>query len=66
MTALACPKNAAAGMGLRTMAYRASVIGATFNVERLPSRGTRVICKLPVGSVASKTHDTKSQSSIGG
>jgi signal transduction histidine kinase len=48
------------GMGLRTMAYRASVIGATFNVERQLARGTRVTCQLPVGSFASKTHDTKS------
>lgn len=54
------------GMGLRTMAHRASVIGATFNVERLLSCGTRVTCKLPVGSFASQTHDTESQSSIGG
>ena len=48
------------GMGLRTMAYRASVISAAFNIERLPSCGTRVTCKLPEGGIASKTHDTKS------
>jgi signal transduction histidine kinase len=47
-------------MGLRTMAYRASVIGATFNVERLSSRGTRVICKLSEVGIPSETHDTKS------
>jgi signal transduction histidine kinase len=48
------------GMGLRTMAYRASVIGASFNVARLPKGGTRVTCQLPDGKVPSKTHDTKS------
>ncbi len=53
------PQEIPGGMGLRTMAYRASVIGATFNVERLLSRGTRVTCKLPNGSFASETHDTK-------
>lgn len=36
------------GMGLRIMAYRASLIGATFKVERLPSRGTRVTCTVPM------------------
>ena len=35
------------GMGLRIMAYRASMIGAAFNIERLPMRGTRVTCTLP-------------------
>jgi signal transduction histidine kinase len=54
------PQKMPGGMGLRTMAYRASVIGATFNVERQFSRGTRVTCKLPVGSFASEIHDTKS------
>jgi signal transduction histidine kinase len=49
-----------AGMGLRTMAYRASVIGATFNVEGEPSHGTRVTCKLPAGRFAAEFHDAKS------
>jgi signal transduction histidine kinase len=49
-----------AGMGLRTMAYRASVIGASFNVERQASRGTRVSCRLPNGSFAPQIHETKS------
>jgi signal transduction histidine kinase len=54
------PSRMPAGMGLRTMAYRASVIGASFNVERQLSRGTRVACKLPNGSFASEIHDTES------
>jgi signal transduction histidine kinase len=49
-----------AGMGLRTMAYRASVIGATFTVERHLSRGTRVSCKLREGSFATDIHGAKS------
>lgn len=39
------------GMGLRTMAYRASVIGANFEVARPASGGTRVICTLPQGNI---------------
>jgi signal transduction histidine kinase len=54
------PPKIPGGMGLRTMAYRASVIGATFRVERQLARGTRVTCKLPVGSFTSSTHDTES------
>lgn len=38
------------GMGLRIMAYRASMIGAVFGIERLPSRGTRIICTLPANA----------------
>jgi signal transduction histidine kinase len=34
--------------GLRAMAYRADLIGATFNMERLPTRGTRLTCVLPL------------------
>ena len=41
------------GMGLRLMAYRADLIGATFNIERLP-QGTRVTCALPVSGT---THE---------
>ncbi|EEF62621.1 sensor histidine kinase [Pedosphaera parvula] len=63
------PENARSsgqGMGLRIMAYRASIIGASFNIERLPTKGTRVICILPATSnLSSDTHGTKAQSSIG-
>jgi signal transduction histidine kinase len=48
------------GMGLRTMAYRASVIGAIFNVERQLARGTRVTCTLPAGSFISEIHGDES------
>jgi signal transduction histidine kinase len=41
---------ARSGIGLRIMAHRASLIGATFKAERLPERGTRVTCTLPVPS----------------
>ena len=52
------PENARnnQGMGLRIMAYRASMIGAVFNIERLPSRGTRVTCTLPA---TTESHDAK-------
>jgi signal transduction histidine kinase len=32
------------GMGLRTMRYRATIIGATLEVRSTPGRGTEVIC----------------------
>jgi len=56
------PENArnGQGMGLRIMAYRAGMIGATFNIERLPDSGTRVTCKLPLNPAAiSETHGAK-------
>jgi signal transduction histidine kinase len=53
------PPKIPGGMGLRTMAYRASVIGATFKVERELSRGTRVTCQLPEGIFSSSNHATK-------
>ena len=56
------PENARAGegMGLRIMAYRAGMIGAAFNIERLPESGTRVTCKLPLNPVtAPEIHGAK-------
>jgi signal transduction histidine kinase len=56
------PENARSGqgMGLRIMAYRSNMIGATFNIERLPGSGTCVTCKLPSSSVvAAETHGAK-------
>jgi signal transduction histidine kinase len=47
------------GMGLRIMAWRASVIGATFNIERRSPRGTRVTCKLAGGGLLSEQHGAK-------
>jgi hypothetical protein len=41
------------------MAYRASVIGAKFSVERLLDSGTRVTCKLPHADLASQSHVAK-------
>jgi PAS domain S-box-containing protein len=35
------------GMGLRTMNYRATIIGATLAIESLQPRGTRVTCSFP-------------------
>jgi len=32
------------GMGLRIMDYRASMIGATFDIQNLPAGGTRAVC----------------------
>ncbi len=36
------------GMGLRTMQYRASLINAELIVTPLASRGTEVVCKMPL------------------
>ena len=38
------------GLGLRIMAHRAQMIGATFAIERLPTGGTIVRCLLPLSS----------------
>jgi signal transduction histidine kinase len=52
--------RAGQGMGLRIMAYRANMIGATFHIGRLPGSGTRVTCKLPPGGMAAaETHGAK-------
>jgi nitrate/nitrite-specific signal transduction histidine kinase len=34
------------GMGLRIMDYRASMIGATFDIQNLPAGGARAVCVL--------------------
>ena len=38
----------AGGMGLRTMRYRAGLIGGTLEVGPGPSGGTQVVCRLPL------------------
>jgi two-component system, LuxR family, sensor kinase FixL len=56
------PENASngRGMGLRIMAYRANLMGAALNIERLLESGTRVTCKLPSNSVVNfETHGAK-------
>ncbi len=41
-----------AGLGLRTMAHRAELMGASFRVERRPQGGTVVRCALPISANA--------------
>jgi nitrate/nitrite-specific signal transduction histidine kinase len=41
------------------MAYRAELIGAAFQIERLPGRGTRVTCTLPDDTRPRKNHAQK-------
>jgi signal transduction histidine kinase len=56
------PENArnGRGMGLHIMAYRANLIGATFEIERVPEGGTRIICQLPrTGHLVPETHGAK-------
>jgi signal transduction histidine kinase len=55
------PENARGGegMGLRIMAYRASMIGAVFHIEHLPDAGTRVTVKLPMNNTATKANAAK-------
>lgn len=49
-----------AGLGIRIMAYRASMIGATFAVEPAPTGGTIVTCSVPAVRATDKTatHDS--------
>jgi two-component system sensor kinase FixL len=44
---LTLPEMDAAGLGLRTMSYRASRLGAKFHITRLDHAGTRVVCECP-------------------
>jgi signal transduction histidine kinase len=36
------------GMGIRTMNYRANMIGASLDIQKNPGGGTVVICTLPL------------------
>jgi signal transduction histidine kinase len=47
------------GLGLRIMAYRAGMIGAAFQIERLPDSGTRVTVTLPSQIAAPNSHAAK-------
>lgn len=40
------------GMGMRTMAYRARVIGATLEIQEREGPGTRVWCEMPLNGIA--------------
>ena len=44
--------GAAEGMGLRTMRYRASVLGGTLDITAGPGRGTKVTCFVPAAAGA--------------
>ena len=37
-------------LGLRIMAYRASLIGADFRIDSTPGSSTRVVCRLPIAT----------------
>jgi len=41
--------TATSGLGLKTMRYRASLIGATLTIDTAHDRGTRIICTLDKG-----------------
>jgi len=43
------------GLGLRLMRHRADLLGATFGIESLPERGTRVTCTVPNPSIVLPT-----------
>jgi signal transduction histidine kinase len=45
-TGLAADARTKKGMGLRIMDYRAGMIGATFDIQNLPSGGARAVCVL--------------------
>jgi PAS domain S-box-containing protein len=38
------------GMGIRTMNYRANMIGASLDIQKNPAGGTLVVCALPVSA----------------
>jgi signal transduction histidine kinase len=41
-------KGSSTGMGLRIMNYRANLIGASLEIKGAGTRGTRVICTVPL------------------
>ncbi len=45
-TGLAADARTKSGMGLRIMGYRADMIGATFDIQNLPTGGARAVCVL--------------------
>jgi len=45
---------AAEGYGLRSMDYRARLIGASMRVERASPRGTIVVCRFPLPAATAK------------
>jgi len=45
------PSSRKAELGLRIMAYRASLIGADFRIDSTPGSGTCVICRLPINDL---------------
>jgi signal transduction histidine kinase len=45
--------------GLRAMAYRADLMGAAFNFERLTPQGNRVTCVLPAPSAGTQNADPR-------
>ena len=44
------------GMGLRIMAYRADLIGGTFDIQNLPAGGARATCVVHPGPTESELH----------
>ncbi|MDR3456572.1 MAG: sensor histidine kinase [Verrucomicrobiae bacterium] len=44
------------GMGLRIMAYRANLIGASFDIQNLPAGGTRAVCVLNPDPAVPENH----------
>lgn len=44
---LTIPEVSATGLGLRTMSYRASLLGAKFRITRFNHAGTCVVCECP-------------------
>jgi PAS domain S-box-containing protein len=52
---------AANGMGLRTMRYRAAMVGALLEVEAVPPGGTRVTCSLFLDSRADEESRTNAR-----
>jgi len=51
-------ENGARGLGLRIMAYRASLIGGKLITENSPEGGTRVTCVVPLKSISKEAAPT--------
>jgi signal transduction histidine kinase len=58
-TGLSSEAMQADGMGLRTMRYRAELVGGKLEVGPGPSGGTRVVCRLAVPPPPPRKYETR-------
>jgi signal transduction histidine kinase len=61
----AAATSGAAGIGLRTMQYRAEVAGGTLRFESEPGHGTRIVCDIPAKGPAREVRAEQAPVEVG-